>query len=173
MQTLVEKLSRIVKEFHQQWVNELLGVNDIYELETLERHMHRSRVMHELKFQRDNVERLRTKNKRSLIPAKEVIEAYKTVQRELEQQTELLQQQIEEKRKHFNKGLTSARIEQFHQFLADELLVGDRCGVCLDDIEVGRRMMRLDCNGQHIFCQDCCEKWFSVNNTCPYCRQVL
>ena len=64
-------------------------------------------------------------------------------------------------------------IQQFHQFEADESLVGDQCGVCLDDIEVGRRMMRLNCNGQHVFCQDCVEGWFADHNTCPNCRHIF
>ena len=71
------------------------------------------------------------------------------------------------------QGLSSARIQQFHQFTADQSLVGDRCGVCLDDIEVGKRMMRLDCNGQHVFCQGCVEGWFCDRNTCPSCRHVF
>ena len=80
----------------------------------------------------------------------------------------ILQQNINEQ-----NGLTSERIQKFHQFLADESLAGDQCGMCLDDIEVGRKMMRLDCNGQHVFCHYCCETWFADNNICPYCRQVL
>ena len=71
------------------------------------------------------------------------------------------------------RGLTSGRIQQFHQFPADESLVGDRCGVCLDDIEVGRRMMRLDCDGQHTFHQECVEGWFDEHKTCPNCRHVF
>ena len=66
-----------------------------------------------------------------------------------------------------------ATIKRFHQFEADETLVGDRCGVCLDDIEVGRRMMRLNCNGLHVFCQTCVEGWFADHNTCPNCRHVF
>ena len=71
------------------------------------------------------------------------------------------------------QGLTAARIQQFQQFPADESLVGDRCSVCQDDIEVGRRMMRLDCGGQHVFCQTCVEGWFADHNTCPNCRHVF
>ena len=54
------------------------------------------------------------------------------------------------------KGRTPARIQQFYKLKEDESLIGDRCSVCQDDIEVGRRMMRLDCNGQHVFCQTLC-----------------
>ena len=78
------------------------------------------------------------------------------------------QQQINQQ-----QGLTTARIHEFQQFPADESLVGNRCGVCLDDIEAGRRMMRLDCDGQHVLCQDCVEGWFADHNTCPNCRHIF
>ena len=71
------------------------------------------------------------------------------------------------------QGLTAARIQQFQQFPADESLVGDRCSVCQYEIEVGRSMMRLDCNGQHVFCQDCVEGWFAGHKTCPNCRHAF
>ena len=68
------------------------------------------------------------------------------------------------------QGLTAARIQQFQQFPADELLAGDICSVCQYEIEVGSRMMRLDCDGQHVFCKDCVEGWFADHKTCPNCR---
>ena len=71
------------------------------------------------------------------------------------------------------QGLTADRIQRFQQFQADQSLVGEECAICLADIEVGRRMMRLDCNGRHVFCQDCVETWFANNNTCPYCNHVF
>ena len=49
------------------------------------------------------------------------------------------------------QGLTAQRIQQFEQFQADESFVGDQCVICMGDIEIGRNMMRLDCDGQHIF----------------------
>ena len=72
-----------------------------------------------------------------------------------------------------NQGLTPARIQKFHQFIADESLDLDRCGVCLEDLEIGRRMMRLNCDGQHIFCQGCVENWFTNHKTCPNCRHIF
>ena len=72
------------------------------------------------------------------------------------------------------QGLTAARIQRFHHFPADESVAGDLCSICLDDdIEIGRSMMRLDCNGQHVFCQGCVEDWFAAHNTCPYCNHVF
>ena len=69
-----------------------------------------------------------------------------------------------------DQGLTAERIQQFSQFLADESLAGNQCGICLELIEVGKTMMRLDCNGHHVFCHDCVENWFAEHNTCPNCR---
>ena len=68
------------------------------------------------------------------------------------------------------KGLTPQRIQQFEQFTADESFVGDQCVICMGDIEIGRNMMRLDCDGQHTFCQVCIEGWFANHKTCPICR---
>ena len=120
-----------------------------------------------------NEDMLDNKLQQCMLDIREIIEDYTRHLTELQHQSELIQQQIEEKRQQLHKGLTPARIQQFHQFLADESLVGDRCGVCLDDIEVGSRMMRLDCDGQHVFCQDCVEGWFADHNTCPNCRHIF
>ena len=68
------------------------------------------------------------------------------------------------------QGLTFRRIRQFEKFTADELFVGKQCMLCFGDIKIGRNMMRLDCDGQHTFCQVCIEGWFADHNTCPVCR---
>ena len=68
------------------------------------------------------------------------------------------------------QGLTFQRIQQFEQFTADESHVDDQCAICMGDIEAGRNMMRLNCNGNHTFCQFCIERWFADHNTCPICR---
>ena len=67
------------------------------------------------------------------------------------------------------QGLNPERIEKFDQFTADERFVDDQCMICFADIEIGRNMMRLDCNSQHTFCQVCIEGWFDDNKTCPIC----
>ena len=71
------------------------------------------------------------------------------------------------------QGLSPRRIRRFHLFTADETLVGQQCAICLQDINVGRRMRRLTCDGQHSFCPGCCETWFANKNTCPLCRHVF
>ena len=68
------------------------------------------------------------------------------------------------------KGLPPRRIGSFKLFTADESHVGDQCSICMEDIDVGRRMRRLTCDGQHYFCKECIEGWFAEHNTCPLCR---
>ena len=84
-----------------------------------------------------------------------------------------LQRQIAEKKKQLFKGLLPARVQQFDKFHADESHVGDQCVICMDDVEIGRNMMRLDCDGQHTFCQNCIQEWFAEHNTCPICRHIF
>ena len=67
------------------------------------------------------------------------------------------------------QSLNPQRIQQFEPFQADESIVGDQCVICMGDVEIGRNMMRLDCDGQHTFCQVCIEGWFADQNTCPTC----
>ena len=68
------------------------------------------------------------------------------------------------------QGLTPRMIRRFQLFTADESHVGDQCSICIEDIDVGKRMRRLTCDGQHYFCQGCIEGWFAEHNTCPLCR---
>ena len=67
-------------------------------------------------------------------------------------------------------GLTPRSIRRFKVFAADESHVDDQCSICMEQIDVGRRMRRLTCDGQHYFCQQCIEGWFAEHNTCPLCR---
>ena len=71
------------------------------------------------------------------------------------------------------QGLTSERIERFEQFDADESMVGERCLVCMSDLEVGTKMVRLDCHVDHYLCKTCAHGWFKDHNTCPTCRHVF
>ena len=67
-------------------------------------------------------------------------------------------------------GLAPRRIRRFQVFTADETHVGDQCSICMEEIDFGRRLRRLTCDGQHYFCQECIEGWFAEHNTCPLCR---
>ena len=74
-------------------------------------------------------------------------------------------------RDHYGqRGLLPQRIQKFEQFTADESFVSDQCVICMEDFEIGRNMMRVDCDGQHTFCKVCIEKWFTEHKTCPVCR---
>ena len=100
---------------------------------------------------------------------KKINETHKTIKRllaELLQYREIITpEQIRLRKIALNFGLTQERIQQFHTYKADDAMVGDRCDVCLEDVELGTRMVRLDCN--HAFCQRCVEKWFVDRKTCP------
>ena len=69
-----------------------------------------------------------------------------------------------------NPGLTPGRIERFEHFRADESLVGERCLVCMKDLESGTQMVRLDCYVSHYLCKICADTWFKDHKTCPTCR---
>lgn len=66
-------------------------------------------------------------------------------------------------------GLTPARIRQFQHFNADKTFNGKRCVCCMDDLQVGRMLVRLDCN--HVLCKICADKWFEINKSCQTCRE--
>ena len=78
----------------------------------------------------------------------------------------LLQQQ----RTDLHQGLSLDVIQNFPRFTADQSHVGDQCSICMEDFEIGRNMMRLDCDGKHTFCKVCIDVWFADHNTCPLCR---
>ena len=94
-------------------------------------------------------------------------------QREILEKINQFQQQFAIKKKQLFKGLLPARIQKFGKFQADESFVGDQCAICIGEYEIGRNMMRLDCDGQHTFCQVCIEGWFAEHNTCPICRHIF
>ena len=71
------------------------------------------------------------------------------------------------------QGLTSERIEKFEHFTADESLVGEQCLICMNDLEFGMEMVRLDCHVDHILCKVCVKKWFKNHKTCPTCRHAF
>ena len=70
-----------------------------------------------------------------------------------------------------NKGLSPGRIRRFEHFTAGESIVGEQCIVCLDDLQVGMDMVRLDCHVSHCFCKKCTDAWFKDHNKCLLCNQ--
>ena len=53
---------------------------------------------------------------------------------------------------HSSQGLSLERIENFKHFTADESLVDEQCLICMNDLEIGMEMVRLDCHVDHILC---------------------
>lgn len=45
------------------------------------------------------------------------------------------------------------------------------CAICMEVLEAGARSRRLAC--QHVFHQECIDKWLGVHATCPQCRKVV
>ena len=68
------------------------------------------------------------------------------------------------------EGLSPDRIEKFTTFNADQNTVDEGCSICINDVEINKLMIRLDCN--HVFCRECIIKWFETKVTCPICRKV-
>ena len=93
------------------------------------------------------------------------------VEKYIQAQYDLLQQQVSVVRKMLHRGLTDERIQRFRKLEADKSMAGEQCAVCMDEFEVGRKLMQLDC--KHEFCQECVEGWLADHNTCPVCRKVF
>ena len=93
---------------------------------------------------------------------------------ELEEQFDRVWQGIRMRQQlDISRGLTPERIQKFEQFDADESMVGKRCIVCMNDLEIGTKMIRLDCHVDHYFCKVCADRWFKDHSTCPLCRHDL
>ena len=72
-----------------------------------------------------------------------------------------------------SSGLKSKRIKKFQHFDADESMVGKHCIVCMNDLEIGTKMVRLDCHVDHYLCKVCADRWFEDHKTCPNCRHAF
>ena len=71
------------------------------------------------------------------------------------------------------RGLRPERIGRFQNFDADESMVGEQCIVCMNDLEIGTKMVRLDCHVDHYLCKVCADRWFKDHKTCPNCRHAF
>ena len=45
------------------------------------------------------------------------------------------------------------------------------CPICLDELNDENKICNLKCN--HVFHEDCINKWLTKKSTCPYCRMYL
>ena len=71
------------------------------------------------------------------------------------------------------ENLTKNRIEKFEHFKADDTHISGKCPICMENIEIGMELVRLDCDGRHTTCKECVYKWFECSNSCPICRTVF
>ena len=131
----------------------------------------RSKILQQTRAEENQkaIEELKLETKKLEDENKEI----KTFQKHLQEIFDQLQQQIALKKKELFRGLLPERIQEFEQFQANESFVKDQCAICMEDVEIGRNMMRLDCDGQHTFCQVCIEGWFAEHRTCPICKHIF
>ena len=50
--------------------------------------------------------------------------------------------------------MTPKRAGNFEHFDADESIVGKRCIICINDLEVGTKIVLLDCHVDHYLCKN-------------------
>ena len=177
--------------YEQWWFNRRYNNPELNEWGTreyLRRECLRVKKLHDdnIKFHRDRLEVAvidSSESEENKQEFKLLIEELEQIQVELNSKYENIMEDIrhyEERSRRLQdlnneeqQGLSAQRLQKFEQFQADESFVDDQCVICMGDIEIGRNMMRLDCDGQHTFCQVCIEGWFAIKKTCPICRHVF
>ena len=102
----------------------------------------------------DNLEKIRV----------ELFEKYRKISLHARKILQNLQQ------RRIQQGYSSRKFKKFPLFTADQSHVDDQCSICMDNFEIGRNMVRLNCDGKHTFCKDCIIRWLANHNTCPICR---
>ena len=157
------KMYVLVHRYYQKIENEIQNATEVHQLEIIEINDHSKTNFLRRKF---SVIQQKLQNENSKI----LKDKLDTLSRELGQFIYTTIQKIENKRKDLLcKGLTKERIKQFHHYTADESVLGGQCTICIQVVEVGKKMIRLDC--KHEFCKKCIEGWFADHKTCPNCRQ--
>jgi len=74
-----------------------------------------------------------------------------------------------------NRGASEEQIETIptRKFLEGSLPVdAAKCGICLQDYEVGEELSTLP-RCLHHFHKTCIDKWLSINKICPVCREDI
>ncbi|CAN1127395.1 E3 ubiquitin-protein ligase ATL23 [Linum perenne] len=69
-------------------------------------------------------------------------------------------------------GLSSSELEKLPKVTGKELVMGNECAVCLDEIEAEdpARMIPVCNHGYHL---ECADKWLSKHPFCPVCRRKI
>ena len=156
-------LKDLIQGYYQSVGNEVRDATDIHQLDTMEtNHLNREN------FYRQQA--LEVKEKFQNINSGMFKDKLDEIERDLDRHMYATVLLFDNKRKHLlRKGLTPERMQEFHHYVADESNVGEQCTVCIQNVQVVRKMMRLDC--KHEFCVECIEGWFAHHKTCPNCRQ--
>ena len=156
-------LNDLIQGYYQRIENEIQNATELDQLDTIEISYHLYTNFYRQKLSE-------VKQKFQNLNSEIIKDKLDTLDRELGRYIYTTIQKIDNKRKDLlHKGLTPERIQKFHHYVADESTVGGQCTVCIQDVEVGRKMMRLDC--KHEFCKECIEGWFAEHKTCPNCRK--
>lgn len=70
------------------------------------------------------------------------------------------------------KGLSASELEKLPKMMGKDLVMGNECSICLDDIgEEEPARLIPGCN--HGFHLQCADIWLSTNPVCPVCRGKL
>lgn len=67
----------------------------------------------------------------------------------------------------------SERLKAYRELAKDMAISNESiCGICIEDFKPEDDVIRLPCNGEHVFHFLCINEWFekSKKNTCPLCR---
>ncbi|KAK4351843.1 hypothetical protein RND71_027361 [Anisodus tanguticus] len=69
-------------------------------------------------------------------------------------------------------GLSAAQLDKLPKITGKELIMGNDCAVCLDEIE-NEQFARVVPGCNHGFHLECADTWLSKNPVCPICRTKL
>nr|XP_043614024.1 E3 ubiquitin-protein ligase ATL23 [Erigeron canadensis] len=69
-------------------------------------------------------------------------------------------------------GLSNAELEKLPSTTGKDLVLGNECAVCLDDIEP-EQLARMFPGCNHGFHLHCADTWLAKNPVCPVCRNKL
>lgn len=70
------------------------------------------------------------------------------------------------------KGLSGEELDKLPKVTGKELVMGNDCAVCLDEIE-SEQPARMVPGCNHGFHLQCADTWLSKNPVCPVCRARL
>lgn len=70
------------------------------------------------------------------------------------------------------KGLSTVELEKLPKVTGKDLVLGNECAVCLDEIEI-EQSARLVPGCNHGFHLQCADTWLSNHRVCPVCRTKL